>query len=89
MTSAVTKIDIAFAANANGHFITGRIDVNKYWMYSRQFGFFTSFILYLVNDSNFQRRGSIWWHVMHRIAMAMRPTKHFVICYTGSNPKDE
>jgi pimeloyl-ACP methyl ester carboxylesterase len=37
-------------ANAIAHFIAGRIDVTEYMSYSHQFGFFTPFKLYLVDD---------------------------------------
>jgi pimeloyl-ACP methyl ester carboxylesterase len=43
--------DDSETANVNEHFIAGRIDVNEYLTYSRQFGFFTPFTLYLVNGA--------------------------------------
>jgi hypothetical protein len=41
--------DDAVTATVNEHFIAGRIDVNDYLSYSRQFGFFTPITLYSVN----------------------------------------
>lgn len=49
-TRAVPWDDVVTAC-ANDHFLAGRIDVTAYLSYSNQFGFFTPFTLYHVDDN--------------------------------------